>query len=420
MPAAVESERIVLGAILTHETHHGQAAQLLRPDDFSLDSYRRLFRLFTEMREADTPIDLATVCEELKKRKLVEAVGGIAGVASLTDGAIPQRAHIEHHARKIRDCSHRRGFVHALDAAKARTLADEKLPEVCSDLMQSVLEYGNNTGRRRKLLISAPDFLAQAPEEIDWLVKGVIERGANGFFSAVPKGGKSWAAIDLALSLALGCDWLGFKVPQPVKTVLVSREDNPSLTAWRLRHLKAGKPYHDAGLLDANLKLNTRNQSADLMLDNREHMLELMASLTEFRPAFAIFDVFNVMHAADENDNQEMRAVLRQLSAIQAEVGCGIGVVHHFNKSDSGSMTQRLRGSSAIAGWAEWMVGISLADEESKTRRMEFELKAAQPPDPIYFRIDSAVDSNPARAHGSTCGGTATGRISGQVHEELR
>ena len=52
-------------------------------------------------------------------------------------------------------------------------------------------------------------------------------------------------------------------------------------------------------------------------------------------------------------------------------------------------MTQRLRGSSAIAGWAEWLTGISMADQDTKTRRMEFELKAAQPPDPIHYRIES-------------------------------
>ena len=52
-------------------------------------------------------------------------------------------------------------------------------------------------------------------------------------------------------------------------------------------------------------------------------------------------------------------------------------------------MTQRLRGSSAIAGWAEWLIGISMADQDTKTRCMEFELKAAQPQDPIHYRIES-------------------------------
>ena len=125
------------------------------------------------------------------------------------------------------------------------------------------------------------------------------------------------------------------------------------------------------------------------MLDNTEQIAELLAALKLLRPGFAIFDVFNVLHCADENDNQEMRVILRQLSTIQAEIGCGIGVVHHYNKADQGSMTQRLRGSDAIAGWAEWLIGISMTDAETKTRRMDFELKAAQPPDPVYYRIES-------------------------------
>jgi RecA-family ATPase len=132
-------------------------------------------------------------------------------------------------------------------------------------------------------------------------------------------------------------------------------------------------------LLATNLYINSRRESAELMLDNAQQMAELLEALRQVRPRFAIFDVFNVLHCADENDAQAMRSVLRQLSTIQVEIGCGIGVVHHFNKADQGSMTQRLRGSSAIAGWAEWLVGISMANEETKTRRMEFELKLLSP-----------------------------------------
>jgi hypothetical protein len=125
------------------------------------------------------------------------------------------------------------------------------------------------------------------------------------------------------------------------------------------------------------------------MLDNSEQLEQVIEAMKRRRVEFAIFDVFNVVHAADENDKTEMRAVLRQLSHVQSEVGCGIGVVHHYSKSETGSMTQRLRGASAIAGWAEWLIGITVADDERRIRRMEFELKAGQPPEPICFQIDS-------------------------------
>jgi RecA-family ATPase len=240
------------------------------------------------------------------------------------------------------------------------------------------------------VLVPSTEFISRLPVETDWMIKGVIEHKANGFFCAVPKGGKSWAAIDMAISLALGCEWLGFAVPRAVRTALVSREDNPSLTAWRIRQLFKGKAGARLELLRENLYVNSRAQTPELMLDNPEQVRVLKEALTHRAVEFAIFDVFNVLHTADENDNQEMRGMLKQLSAIQAEVGCGIGMVHHFNKTDQGSMTQRLRGSSAIAGWAEWLIGISMTDEETKTRRMDFESKAACPPDSIYYQIITA------------------------------
>jgi len=102
-----------------------------------------------------------------------------------------------------------------------------------------------------------------------------------------------------------------------------------------------------------------------------------------------ILDVLNVLHTANENDNTEMRSVLARLEEIQREIGCGIGLVHHFNKMGTGSLTKRMRGSSAIAGFCEWMIGISLEDEARKIRKMQFELKAAEPPEPVYWAISS-------------------------------
>ena len=251
----------------------------------------------------------------------------------------------------------------------------------------------------QKLFVSAPAFVAQVPDRIDWMVDKVIERGANGFLAANPKTGKSWAAVDLAISLALGYDWLGFAIPRPVKVALVSREDNPGLTAWRIKHLFASKESHAPGLLESHLYVNSRRQSPQLMLDNAEQLDELAKAMKSFEAEFAIFDVFNVLHNADENDNSEMRRVLQRLSQLQAEVGCGIGVVHHYSKaSDPGlPLTQRLRGAGAIAGWCEWLIGMSMADIPSKIRCMEFDIKADNPPPPVHFTIDSSDEHNWAK-----------------------
>ncbi len=260
-----------------------------------------------------------------------------------------------------------------------------------------------DTSNGRKVFVDFPEFVTSTTDKIDWLVLGVIERGSNGFVAAPPKGAKSFVTSDLAISLATGSSWLDFPIPVPVRVGLVSREDNPHLTAWRLRSLMSGKGLTvvQQQMLEKNLYVNTRAQTPGLMLDNEEEMNELLAAIKAKRLEFVILDVFNVLHAADENDNTEMRKVLNQCKRIQDESGAAIGILHHFNKETQGSVTQRLRGASAISGFAEWMIGITMADEELRIRRMEFELKAACPPEPICFHI-KAAEGEPAkisRAH---------------------
>src|SRR5208282_6536517 len=95
--------------------------------------------------------------------------------------------------------------------------------------------------RKSELLVSAREFLMQVSEEIEWLIDGVVQRGANGFIVSDPKCGKSWMAVDMALALCLGQTWMGFQVPNRAKVALITREDNPSLTKWRMRRLLEGR-----------------------------------------------------------------------------------------------------------------------------------------------------------------------------------
>ena len=53
-----------------------------------------------------------------------------------------------------------------------------------------------------------------------------------------------------------------------------------------------------------------------------------------------------------------------------------------------------MRGSSAISGFAEWIIGLELVDEDKRIRRAKFELKAGEPPLPVYYKI--ATDSDGA------------------------
>ena len=175
------------------------------------------------------------------------------------------------------------------------------------------------------------------------------------------------------------------QVPNPMKTALVSREDNPSTTQRRMHRILGAKSAN--GLFAENLYVNTRAQSPTLMLDNEDELAELIYHLKRHKAEFCILDVFNNLHSADENDNTQMAAALARVKRIQAEAGCQIGIVHHFNKAQGRNLQSKLRGASAISGFAEWIIGISEADKESRLLEMEFVTKGAAAPDELFYRI---------------------------------
>jgi replicative DNA helicase len=119
LPASVEAERSILGAILLDNPSYNEAAEKLRADDFSLDSHRRIYSRMAEMIDAHRAVDIVTLAEELARRKEVEAVGGVAYLASLTEG-LPRRPSIDEYVRIVKDKSLSRQLIVICNAAIVR------------------------------------------------------------------------------------------------------------------------------------------------------------------------------------------------------------------------------------------------------------------------------------------------------------
>ena len=119
LPANVEAERSILGAILLDNLAYNQAAEHLKPEDFSLDSHRRIYSRMTDLADLSQPIDIITLTEMLSRRREVDAVGGVAYLSSLTHG-LPRRVSIEDYVKIVRDKALLRGLIHAASAAIAR------------------------------------------------------------------------------------------------------------------------------------------------------------------------------------------------------------------------------------------------------------------------------------------------------------
>jgi replicative DNA helicase len=127
LPASIEAERAILGAILLDNLAYHQAAQsALQADDFSLDSHRRIFLRMSELSESGRAVDFVTLSEQLGQHKEIEAVGGVAYVTSLTDG-LPRVRNIEQYVKIVKDKALLRNLIHAASNA-VQTAYDQEAP----------------------------------------------------------------------------------------------------------------------------------------------------------------------------------------------------------------------------------------------------------------------------------------------------
>src|ERR1700722_18048627 len=140
LPANVEAERLILGAILSDNFAYNQAAEYLREEDFSLDSHRRIYSRMVDLAESSRPIDMITLIDELDRRKELQAIGDVAYVSSLMVG-MPDRPSIEHYVKIVRDKALLRGLISAASTAIARAsdqsdLAEEVLTDAEAAIFQ--------------------------------------------------------------------------------------------------------------------------------------------------------------------------------------------------------------------------------------------------------------------------------------------
>lgn len=118
-------ERSVLGAILLDDRFYKQAAEL-RIDDFSLDSHRRIFARMMDLDASGRPIDTLTLQEELSCHEELDAIGGVAYLASLLDG-VSDRPSIEHYVKMVRTAANRRRVAELAEKTQQRA-ADPSVP----------------------------------------------------------------------------------------------------------------------------------------------------------------------------------------------------------------------------------------------------------------------------------------------------
>jgi replicative DNA helicase len=100
MPQAVNMEEAVIGAVMIDKDAMSVVIGVINPESFYLPSHRLIFASMYDLFERSIPIDLLTVKQDLKKKGELEAAGGSAYLAELTN-KVASAANLEYHARFV-------------------------------------------------------------------------------------------------------------------------------------------------------------------------------------------------------------------------------------------------------------------------------------------------------------------------------
>jgi replicative DNA helicase len=254
-PHSIDAEESVLGALLLDKDAIISVAEFLRPLDFYDGRHKEIFECALELYEDRVPIDVMTVSDRLKKRKVLKKIGGAAFLAELAN-KVPTSAHVEHYGRIVKDAATKRALMAAAsklvdlsmdEGLKAEDLLDKAESEVFS-LTQSALKQ--TFTRVRDALAESFDRLDELHKtsgglrgvptgfkELDDMTAG-LQRSNLVIIAARPGIGKTSLALNIAQFIAVkekrpvGFFSLEMSKEELVDRLLVGQAD---IDAWKLK-----------------------------------------------------------------------------------------------------------------------------------------------------------------------------------------
>jgi replicative DNA helicase len=303
LPASIDAERSILGAVLLENHCYNEAAERIKPEDFALDSHQRIFARMGELIDSGRAVDLVTLTEELARRKEVESIGGVAYLASLTEG-LPRRLSIEEYVRIVKDKSLLRQLIGICSSAitRAADQSDDALDvlNAAESALLGVTESGITNG-----FAGIPEIVRNSFGTIDELYKqGKEVTGLATHFTEFDR-------------MTSGL--------QPSELTIIAARPSMGKTAWAINIAQNAAVYGDKVVAVFSLEMSKESllrrmlasqalvdsqkiQKGFLLKEDREKLAVALEALTEAKifiddtPAISL---------------SEMRAKARRLRQIQ-------------------------------------------------------------------------------------------------------
>lgn len=204
-------------------------------------------------------------------------------------------------------------------------------------------------------LFSVGDVLNEPSPE--WRVEGLLPVGALSMIYAPQEQFKTFFALDLALSVACGCEFHGRTVKQG-PTIYVLGEGRGGLK----NRILAWMTEHDVTSVDGSFFVL---ESVQFKRPDDVKALRAQIDAHNVRPAMIVIDTFarNAV-GVDENDAKDVGEWIDAVTALQHELRVDVVALHHAQKGSSDGGAVRERGSSAFIGAVDTVIRLKREDKK--------------------------------------------------------
>lgn len=201
MPNATDLEDAIIGGILVESTAFDKIEDILSTEDFYAPCNAIIFRAITQLRQKRSPIDLLTVSQELNSLGELDNIGGPFKITELAT-KITSAAHIEYHARIVKDKSRARKLINIASKVQSRAYdPTEDISEIMEQFEKDYTDLVSDTFGSESIVLS--DALIEARNQ----AANTQELRNKGMITAIPTGLNSldnifaggWRAPDLII-----------------------------------------------------------------------------------------------------------------------------------------------------------------------------------------------------------------------------
>ena len=375
-PQNIEAEQSILGSILLDNQALNNVLEILSVKDFYNEAHRRIFAATIELSDRNEPCDLITLTNILKNNKQLDAVGGMAYLASLVDN-VPSAANAAYYAKIVKEKAILRMLIGtATEILKNSYDTSAEIDQVLDKAEHAIFEISENKIRpaffpikdiikdsfktierlyeRKALITGVPTGF----EKIDDLTSG-LQKSELIIIAGRPSMGKtafalniaSHAAVEMGLPVAIFS--LEMAKEQLAMRMLASeaKVDSHRLRQGRLGETDWPKLTIAAGRLsDAPIFIDDKPAIMVLEMKAKARRLKAESGLE-----LIVLDYLQLMRGGGNRDSreQEISEISRSLKALAKELNVPVIALSQLNRKVEDRTNRRpqmadLRESGAI------------------------------------------------------------------------